>query len=218
MNRILLLLSMLLWAYNGYAAAEKVTRNINIGVVFEIDALGHVKSVKALAENNQALSPQLFERFKNHQFAPRIRDGIAVPSTLQSVVVVQAVESSDGQVRMVFKDPKWQAVWLRGQPLNFAVVDKLISNKKLEYRARIQINSDGTVSDVQVSTSSRKDHTETIEMIRNTILTWHYAVDIEAGIPQAMVTETRIGFGYRPNTNILANDWRGPIQIGPMHK
>ncbi|MEO8000490.1 MAG: hypothetical protein ABI644_01340 [Arenimonas sp.] len=220
MNRILILflISILLWTCSKQCAAEKTTQSKEVGVVFEIDAAGQVKSVNAVVHANQMLSPLLFEKFRSRQFPSRYRNGIAVPAKLHGLVLIQAITSRNGQVRMVFQEPKWQAVRVGGEKLDFAVIQKLISNTKLEYRVNIKIKADGTVSDVQVTSNSRKVDSETIEMIRNSILTWRYAVDVEDGIPHAMTVETKIGLGYRPNTNILENDWRAPIQIGPMHK
>lgn len=202
LNRILVLVLMFAWAGDACSVSGKVIRYANIGVKFDIDGEGRLQSVSALSEANKALHPQLLEKFKSYRFIPRFHEGVAVPAVLQAIVPMQAVQTKDGQVHLVFKKPAFQPVRIGGRHIDFLELEKLVFKRGTVFVVNVKISPDGTVSHTDIRTKGLKINPEAISYIKDVVATWRYAVDIEAGIPQAMSTEIRIQFGPQFNPHM----------------
>lgn len=197
-SKFFLILSFLL-AFNGNANAVtgKVVKNVYITVAFEVDAEGHLLSVNAHSEANKVLHPQLFEEFRSYRFKSRKKSGIAVPSILQATVPMQAVQSKDGQLHLIFGEPKFQPIKLSGTDIDYLALKKWISKRGSVFEVTIDIRPDGTVSQADINTKGLRIAPEAIAYIDGIVSKWLYAVDIEAGVPQAMSTEIKIQYGER---------------------
>lgn len=197
-SKFFLILSFLL-VFNGSAnaATGKVVKDVYVSVAFEIDAEGHLQSVNAHSEANKVLHPQLFEEFRNYRFKSRKKSGIAVPSILQAIVPMQAVQSKDGQLHLIFGEPKFQPIKLSGSDIDYLALKKWVSKRGSVFEVTIDIRPDGTVSQADINTKGLRIAPEAIAYIDGIVSKWLYAVDIEAGVPQAMSTEIKIQYGER---------------------
>lgn len=196
--KFFLVLSFLL-AFNGSANAVtgKVVKDVYVSVAFEVDAEGHLQSVNAHSEANKVLHPQLFEEFRNYRFKSRKKSGIAVPAILQATVPMRAVQTTDGQLHLVFGEPRFQPIKLSGSNIDYLALKKWVSKRGTVFEVKIEIRPDGTVSETDIKTKGLRIGPEAIVYIEEIISTWLYAVDIEAGVPQAMSTEITIQYGLR---------------------
>ena len=197
-SKFFLILSFLLaFNCNANAVTGKVVKNVYITVAFEVDAEGHLLSVNAHSEANKVLHPQLFEEFRSYRFKSRKKSGIAVPSILQATVPMQAVQSKDGQLHLIFGEPKFQPIKLSGTDIDYLALKKWISKRGSVFEVTIDIRPDGTVSQADINTKGLRIAPEAIAYIDGIVSKWLYAVDIEAGVPQAMSTEIKIQYGER---------------------
>ena len=197
-SKFFLILSFLLaFNCNANAVTGKVVKNVNLTVAFEVDAEGHLLSVNAHSEANKVLHPQLFEEFRNYRFKPGKNSGIAVPATIQATVPMQAVQTKDGQLHLVFGEPQFQPIKLSGSNIDYLALKKWVSKRGTEFEVKIEIMPDGTVSKTDIKTKGLRVDPEAIVYIQDIVSTWLYAVDIEAGVPQAMTTEIKIQYGER---------------------
>lgn len=199
MQKILLLSLLLVFASEANSAKQKVVRHANIGVTFEIDPEGRLQSVDIHGESNRVLLPMLQKKFQDFEFKPRMHDGVPVSASLQAIVPMLASEAKDGQLNIVFKYPQFQAVRIGGESLNFSALFDIVSNRSASFDVSIKIKPDGTVSESAVKARGLRVPAEASELIEKTVASWTFAVDKEAGIPVAMVTEVNFQVGNRRN-------------------
>ena len=88
---------------------------------------------------------------------------------MQSIVIVQAIEVEKWPGANSIPGSQVRKRMALGKALDYAVVEKTYVEQKARVSRQDTNKFDGTVSDVQVNTSSRKDQYETIEMIKNTL-------------------------------------------------
>lgn len=202
-SKFFLILTFLL-AFNGNANAitGKVVKDVYVSVAFEVDAKGRLQSVNAHREANKVLHPQLFEKFRNQRFKSRKKSGIAVPTILQATVPMRAVQTKDGQLHLVFGEPQFRPIKLSGSDIDYLALKNWVSKRGTVFEVKIEIRPDGTVSQTDIKTKGLRIDSEAIVYIKDIVSTWLYAVDIEAGVPQAMTTEIKIQYGQRFSPNM----------------
>ena len=202
MQKILFVFLVLFFTGEVNSAGGKLVRHANIGVTFEIDGMGRLQSLATHGESNRILLPMLQEKFGAYQFKPRMHEGVPVSASLQAIVRMLASEAKDGQLNVVFKDPQFQAVRTGGESLNYLALIDIVSKRSASFEVTIKVRPDGSVADSDVKAKGLRVPTEATALIEKTVATWTFAVDKEAGIPLAMVTEVNFQVGSRGNINM----------------
>lgn len=203
-----------LWPDCAASASNKVIRNYDVGVAFDIDADGKVQSIKTHVDSNRVLLPQLLEKYKDYRFSPRQRNGVNVSATVQAILHVQAVQGKDEQISLVFRDLRPQAVRLRGRTINYAAISELFKKRGETFTVKVEIKQDGSVADIQVGNDGLRTYPDAVSLIKDAVSTWQYAVDIEAGSPLEMRTSFNLSFGHRDEMR-MAPQVDGPMQYIP---